>query len=133
MTNEKNVQAIQQAYVDFGNKNVEGLLNNMTDDVVWNNGNNPEIPYDKIRNGKKETMEFFMETASMMSYTEFAPKEFFADNDAVIVKGAYAGKITATGKLFASEWVHIFKFRGDKVCHFQAFKDTAVIIAAFTA
>jgi ketosteroid isomerase-like protein len=85
MTNEKNVQTIQQAYVDFGNKNVEALLNIMTDDVVWNNGTNPEIAYDKTRHGKKETMEFFMETSSLMSYTEFAPQAFYADNDAVVV------------------------------------------------
>jgi len=132
MTNEKYIQAVQQVYGDFGNQNVEGVLNAMTDDIVWNDGNKPEIPYSKIRNGKNETLNFFIELGSTLAFTEFAPQEFYADNDAVIVKGSFAGNAIGTGKSFASEWVHIWKFSGDKISSFQAFNDTAAMIAAIS-
>ena len=130
MTNKKNIQTVQQVYADFGNQNVEGVLNAFTDDVIWNDGNKLEIPYSKIRNGKNETMSFFKELGSTLDFTEFTPQEFYADNDAVIVKGSFAGKAIATEKSFASEWVHIWKFRADKIFSFQAFNDTAAMIAA---
>jgi len=131
MTNEKNIKAVQQVYGDLGSQNVEGILNAMTDDICWNDGNKAELSYSKIRNGKNETMSFFMEIGSTHAFTEFAPQEFYADNDAVIVKGYFAGTSNTSGKSFSSEWVHIFKFRGDKIFSFQAFYDTAVMIAAF--
>lgn len=130
MTKDKNIQTVQQVYADFGNQNVEDVLSAMTDEVIWNDGNKPEIPYSKIRNGKEETLHFFMELSKALAFTEFAPQEFYADNDAVIVKGFFAGNAIGTGKSFASEWVHFWKFRGDNISSFQSFNDTAVMIAA---
>ena len=130
MEKEKNIQTVQQVYADFGKQNVEGVLNSLTDDVSWNDGGYPGLPYGKKRNGKNEVMSFFMELGSTLAFTEFAPQEFYADNDAVIVKGSFAGKAIGTGKSFASDWVHIFKFRGDKIFSYEAFKDTAAMIAA---
>ena len=130
MERENNIQTVQQIYADFGEQNVEGVLNALTEDVIWNDGDRPDIPYTKKRNGKNEVMNFFMELGSTVAFTEFAPKEFYADNDAVIVKGSFVGKAIATGKSFASDWVHILKFRGNKISSYQGFNDTAALVAA---
>lgn len=130
MTNETNIQTVQQVYAVFGKQNVEGILNSFTDDVSWNDGGYPDLPYAKIRNGKNEMMSFFIELGSTIAFTEFAPQEFYSDNDTVIVKGYFAGNAIDSGKSFESDWVHILKFRGDKIFSFQAFKDTAAMIAA---
>jgi ketosteroid isomerase-like protein len=131
MANEKNIQIVQQMYADFGKQNVEGILNSLTDDISWiDAAGSPRIPYAKKRNGKKEVMSFFMELGSTLSFTEFAPQEFYADNDAVIVKGSFAGQAIGTGKSFASDWLMIWKFRGDKVYNYQGFVDTDKMIAA---
>src|SRR5882672_11007889 len=105
MEKGKSIQIVQQVYADFGNQNVEGVLNSLTDDISWNDPGSPGIPYGKKRNGKKEVMSFFIEMGSTVTFTEFAPQEFYADNDAVIVKGFFAGNAIATGKSFASDWV----------------------------
>src|SRR5258707_435198 len=130
MEKEKNIQTVQQVYADFGKQNVEGVLNSLTDDISWNDPGSPGIPYAKNRNGKNEVMSFFMEMGSTVSFTEFAPQEFYADKDAVIVKGSFAGNAIATGKSFASDWVMIWKFRGDKIFNYQAFVDTDKMISA---
>src|SRR6185436_14996910 len=105
MANEKNIQTVQQVYADFGKQNVEGVLNSLTDDIIWSDAGYPGIPYSKKRNGKKEVMNFFMDLGGTVSFTEFAPQTFYADGDAVIVKGFFAGKANGTGKSFASDWV----------------------------
>ena len=130
MEKEKQIQTVQQVYADFGKQNVEGVLNSLTDDISWVDPGSPGIPYAKKRDGKKEVMSFFMEMGGTVSFSEFAPHEFYADNDTVIVKGFFAGKAIATGKSFASDWVMIWKFRGDKICNYQAFVDTDKMIAA---
>ena len=130
MEKEKQIQTVQQVYADFGKQNVEGVLNSLTDDISWVDPGSPGIPYAKKRDGKKEVMSFFMEMGGTVSFSEFAPHEFYADNDAVIVKSFFAGKAIATGKSFASDWVMIWKFRGDKICNYRAFVDTDKMIAA---
>ncbi len=130
MEKEKSIKTVQQVYMDFGNQNVEGVLNSLTDDISWNDPGSPDIPYAKNRNGKKEVMSFFMEMGSTVSFSQFMPKEFYYDNEAVIVKGSFAGKANGTGKPFDSDWMMIWKFRGDKISYYEAFVDTAAMIAA---
>ncbi|MEP7197819.1 MAG: nuclear transport factor 2 family protein [Saprospiraceae bacterium] len=130
MEKEKCINTVQQIYADFGAGNVEGVLNSLTEDISWNDPGSPDIPYAKKRNGKKEVMNFFMEMGGTVSFTEFAPQEFYADNNAVVVKGFFAGKANGTGKNFESEWIMIWKFKGDKVNHYQAFVDTQKMINA---
>lgn len=125
-----NTQTVQQIYADFGTGNIPGVLNSLTDDISWSDPGYPAIPYAKTRNGKNEVISFFTEMGSTVSFTEFAPQEFYADNNAVVVKGSFAGKATATGKPFKSDWVMIWKFRDDKVFSYQAFVDTGVLAAA---
>jgi ketosteroid isomerase-like protein len=129
-TANSNVQTIQQIYADFGKQNIEGVLNSLTDDISWSDPGFPEVPYAKQRHGKNETMSFFVEMGGTVSFTEFNPQEFYADKNAVIVKGFFAGKANGTGKTFASDWVMIWKLRGDKVFSYQAFVDTAKMAAA---
>jgi ketosteroid isomerase-like protein len=75
-------------------------------------------------------MIFFKEVGSTVSFTQFVLQEFYADNDAVIVKGFFAGKANVTGKAFESDWMMIWKFRGGKIYYYQAFVDTKNVAAS---
>jgi ketosteroid isomerase-like protein len=131
MENEKNIQVVQQVYADFGKANVEGVSGALTDDIKWSDPGYPDIPYAAQRNGKSEVMNFFMEMGKAVSYTQFIPQEFFADKDAVIVKGTFAGKANATGKSFESDWVMIWKLRNGKIYSYQAWVDTLIMAKSF--
>ncbi len=130
MEKEKNIQIVQQIYADFGKGNIEGILNSLTDDIIWSDPGYPEVPYAKKRTGKNEVVSFFNELAAAVSYSKFAPEEFYADKDAVIVKGSFAGKANSTGKAFESEWVMIWKLRNGKIYSYLAFVDTAKMSSA---
>jgi uncharacterized protein len=130
MDKAKNIETVQQLYTNVGAKNLEGVLNSLTDDIRWAPPFVPEIPHTKLRKGKSEVTGFVIEMAAEVTYTQFMPQEFYADNDAVIVKGFFEGKANHTGKSFESDWVHIWKFRGDKICSYQAFWNTNRMLSA---
>lgn len=130
MSTEKNISVVKQIYADIVAKNLDGFFNSLTDDIVWQPPFAAEIKHTKIRNGKAEVKDWIMEMAAEVSYTQVTPHEIYADKDAVIVKGFFEGKSNATGKSFQSDWIHLWKFRGDKVFHYQAFWNTAEVANA---
>ncbi|MEP7323031.1 MAG: nuclear transport factor 2 family protein [Saprospiraceae bacterium] len=130
MEKEKNIQTIQQLYANVGGKNLPGVLDALTNDIRWEPPFTAEIPHTKLRIGKNEVTSFVIEMAAEVTYTEFVPKEFFADDDTVIVKGFFKDLANHTGNNFESEWVHIWKFHGEKICDYQAFWNTQRVVNA---
>ncbi|MFI5187721.1 MAG: nuclear transport factor 2 family protein [Chitinophagales bacterium] len=124
MDKEKNIETVNQLYANVGAKNLEGVLNSLTDDIRWEPPFVAEIPHTKLRNGKNEVTNFVIEMAAEVSFNQFMPQEIYADKDTVIVKGFFEGTANHTGKTFESDWVHIWKFRGNKICGYQAFWNT---------
>ena len=122
MTNK--IQTVQQCYAEFGKGNAQGLLDLLTDDVVWTDPGYPEIPYAGKRQGKNEVMNFFIEMSKTIEFTSFEPQQFMNDGNNVIVKGFFTGKSAATGKTFESEWVMIWEVVEEKIKTYQAFIDT---------
>jgi ketosteroid isomerase-like protein len=127
MENEKNIQTIQQLYADFGSGNLEGILNALTDDISWTDPGYPDIPYAGKRNGKKEVQDYFEKLLNTITFTEFDPQEFYADKDAVIVKGSFSGKLNSTGKTVGDEWVMIWKFANGKIYFYRLWTDTLAV------
>lgn len=118
------IQTVQQCYAEFGKGNAQGVLNLLTDDVVWTDPGYPEIPYAGKRQGKNEVMNFFIEMSKTIEFTRFEPQQFMNDGNSVVVKGFFTGKSIATGKTFESEWVMIWEVIGEKVKNYQAYIDT---------
>jgi uncharacterized protein len=121
---KNNVQAVQQAFADFGSGNIQGILNACTDDVVWTGAENPDVPYAGTFNGKDGVMEFFSLLAENVDYSSFEPKEFFSNRDAVVVLGHHTGTVKKTGKTYDHDWCMVFRFRDEKLYHYFSFVDT---------
>ena len=124
MNNQRNIETVKQLYADVVAKNLEGVFNVLTDDIRWEPPYTPEIPHTKLRIGKGGVKDWVIEMAGEVTYSLVKPQAIYADNDAVIVKGFFEGKANATGKSFKSDWVHLWNFRDDKICSYQAFWNT---------
>lgn len=124
MDNKKNIAIVRQIYADVGAKNLKGFLASLTDDIEWVPPFVSVIHHTKPRNGKKEVTDWVIEMAGEVTYSQVTPYDIYADNNAMIVKGFFEGKSNATGRPFQSDWVHIWKFRDDKIFHYQAFWNT---------
>lgn len=131
MSEQNNIQVIQHAYQCFGQGDVAGILNTLTDDVVWHVAPVENVPYTGTRNGKAGAGDFFAKLVEVEDVLKFEPREFIAQGDKVVVIGEYAARVKDTGREFETYWVQVFNLRDGKISNFTEYTDTAAIAAAF--
>lgn len=129
---EANIATVQGLYAAFGRGEIDTIINGCTSDVAWTSGGQEgEFPVFGSFAGQDRVRDFFRVVFDTLEFREFSPREFYADRDKVFVLGRYAMMVKKTERPVASEWVHIFTFRGGKVSEFREFADTAVFVAAY--
>ena len=132
MQETQNTRIVQDAYAAFERGDIQALLNNFADDIVWQGvyGAGPQVPTAGERRGKAAVAQFFRQVADNVHFSRFEPKEFIATGDKVVALGHYTAK-TPAGKGFDSDFAMVFTLRDGKVTHFQEFCDSTAINAAF--
>ena len=83
MTDQENVQRIQELYNSFGRGDVPAILELLTDDVVWYDPGPPEVPHAGRYSGREGVGQFFASIGETLEIDEFAPTEFLAQGDRV--------------------------------------------------
>ncbi len=131
MNEQNNIQVVQKAYECFGKGDIPGILATLSADVVWHVAPVENVPYTGTRNGHEGAASFFTGMVEAEDTLKFEPREFTAQDDRVIVIGHYEARAKATGREYATYWVHVFKFRDGKITSFAEYTDTAAIAAAF--
>ena len=133
MTEQENVQRIHELYAAFGRGDVPAILDQLTDDVVWYDPGPPEVPHAGRYRGREEVGRFFARIAETVEIEEFAPTEFFAQADRVVVLGSLRGRVKETGRSYDNEWAMVWTLRDGKVAGWQIYEDTARELAAHAA
>lgn len=133
MSEQENVRVIKDAYDAFRDGDIEGVLSQLTSDVVWETQGPRQIPYAGTFRGKDGVAQFFRLLAESEEPKVFEPKRFFADGDMVVVLGHYEAKVKATEQTAATDWVQTFVFRDGKVAKYCEYLDTAKYAQAYTA
>jgi uncharacterized protein len=132
MQEAQNTKVVQEAYAAFGRGDVQGILERLTDEVIWNGvyGTASYVPTSGERRGKAAVATFFKQVAETVTFSVFEPKEFVASGDKVVALGHYTAK-TSIGKSFDADFAMVFTLKNGKVSHFQEFSDSAAINAAY--
>jgi uncharacterized protein len=134
MQEAQNTKTVQEAYAAFGRGDVQGILDRLTDDVIWKPvyGAAAHVPTSGERRGKAAVATFFKQVAEHVNFLTFEPKEFIATGDKVVALGHYTAK-TPIGKSFDADFAMVFTLTNGRVSHFQEFTDSAAINAAYAA
>jgi ketosteroid isomerase-like protein len=130
MDEQDNVAAIKKMYADFGAGDILGVLNAMSEDIVWKQAPNGPPPFAGTIRGREPLSEWFHEMETVSDRQTCEPREFIARGNKVVVLGHYAVRSRATGKLWESDWVHIWTFNGRQVVEGQVLEDTLALAAA---
>ena len=133
MTEQENVQLVQELYGAFGRGDVPAILDQLTDDVVFFDPGAPEVPHAGRYRGRQEVGSYFARIAETMEIEEFAPTEFLAQADRVVVLGSLRARVKDTGRSYDNEWVMVWTLRDGKVAGYQIYEDTARELAAHGA
>ena len=127
-----NVTTVQSMYAAFGKGDIATIISGLTPDIDWHCVGRPsDFPTFGQFNGQNGVGDFFKKVGEHLNFSEFSPREFYADGDKVFVLGHYAITLKKNGKKLASDWCHIFTFRNGKVAQFREFLDTAQAAEAF--
>jgi ketosteroid isomerase-like protein len=123
-------QVVQQAYAAFGRGDIEAILAMCTDDIDWQFYAGDGVPTAGRFSGKQQVKQWFGTLAEADEIQQFEPREFLEGADHVTVLGWEQARPKSGSKSYQSDWVHVFKLRGDKVCRWIGTLDTAAYIAA---
>ena len=133
MQEAQNTKTVKDMYAAFGRGDAQGVLAHVDERVIWRPimGAASFVPTAGERRGKAAAAEFFRILYETISFQEFQPKEFIAQDETVVALGTYAGTPTAGGPQFRSPWAMVFTFRDGKVIEFREYTDSAALNASF--
>ena len=126
-----NTEIVQQCYADFGQGNIPGLLNAMSENIIWvdpeqNVGN----LYKGTRKGKAEVMDFFKTLPGEVTITTFEVKSLSEAGDKIFAEGFIGGHSTVKKIDVSSDWLMVWQIQNEKVVYHHLYLDTAALAAA---
>ena len=133
MTMTANIETVLGIYQAFGRGDVAHILDQLSDDISWDEGIRPtSLPYLQPGRGKDHVKGFFQALAQNYELTTFEPGAPCASDDTVMVAVREMGKNLVTGNPTAEDvFVHIWAFGDDgKVASFRHVGDFAIHEAA---
>jgi ketosteroid isomerase-like protein len=131
MSEQENLKVVQSLFECFGRGDVPGLLRLLDEDVDWHIKGPASVPYFGPRRGHEGALDFFGKLGASVEFERFAPEDFIAGGDKVVVTGGERGRVRATGKSFEIEWALVFTLRDGKITRFRSYEDTAAVAEAF--
>lgn len=126
MSQEDNIKTVQRIYEAFGRRDVDAILEALTDDVDWAVEPHGSAPWNGLRRGKAEVAEFFRALGRNVEVTEFTPLAFASNDTDVMAVIRYAVRVPATGRSGAMDLHHWFRFRDGRIHSVRGTEDTAL-------
>jgi hypothetical protein len=130
--NPSPVEVIQAAYAAFGSGNIPAILELVADDVDWSFHGAKGLVYTGSFRGKAAVEKWFASISQADDIQAFEPREFLAGGEHVTVLGWERTRAVPDGKVFESDWVHVFTVRNGRVVRFWGMYDTQASAAART-
>jgi uncharacterized protein len=131
MSEQQNVQLVQQAYDAFKKGDISGVLGTLSENVDWFiPGPEEVIRFAGRRRGPQQVAEFFSALAETQTAEMFEPRDFMASQDKVVVLGTQRWRVNSTGITYEDEWAHVFTIENGRITKFQEYHDTAAEAAA---
>jgi ketosteroid isomerase-like protein len=133
MSADDQVAIVKELYDNFGNGNVDAILEVLHDDIDWAGEADPPVsPWDGQRIGKDAVRQFFADLDSVAGGKDakFTPLAFGTSDNEVFSFIRYEFTASTTGNRVAMNLHHYWRFRDGKVEFFRGSEDTAQLKTA---
>jgi hypothetical protein len=128
---EQNIALVRSLYEAFAARDVARLLAMLTPNVEWAEPANPFNPASGTRRGHAGFLEWLRIGHEAEDVLVLEPRDFLANPHAVAVVGYARCRVRATGREYATAFVHLLTLENGKVKRFQEFFDTYAAAEAF--
>ena len=127
-----NLQIVKNIYAGFAAGDMETILKDMSETIVWTHPGNPDqIPFAGKFEGKAGVSRFFEIAFEQIDVLEQNIKSLIDGDDKVIVLGYEHMRVKNTGREYKSNWIHMYTLANGKIVGFEEFIDTAELVFAF--
>jgi len=123
-------EVVQAAYAAFGRGDVPAILALVGDPVEWKFCGPKALPYTGTFRSKAAVAKWFASIPEVDEVLAFEPREFIASGDKVAVLGWERSRTRPGGKVFESEWAHVFTVRDGRIVRFWGMYDNEASVAA---
>jgi hypothetical protein len=131
MSGNQNVALVLEIYAAFGRGDIPAVIDVLDPKIDWYFYGPSTIPWAGHHHGQEGAAKFFSIVGSEAEFLEFTPLEFISEGDQVVVLGREQVKVKSTGRIFVSEWVHVFTIAGGRVTQIREIVNSAPIVEAF--
>lgn len=128
---QQNLTRVEEIYAAFGRGDVPAILGVLSPDVLWQEFSPPALGLSGERRGVEAVTQWFGQLGQGLDVTNFEPTDFLADHDTVVAMGNETVKVRATGKVFETEWVHVWMLGEDgRITRWRGYLDYETITKA---
>ena len=127
----ENIKVVQQAYDNFKQGNIDGVLALIADDVDWRLPKMENVRISGTRQGRAQVQQFFGMVGEDQEPLQFEPREYIANGDRVVALGHYKWNVKRTATTFESDFAHVFRVKNGRIIAFDEYLDTAAANAAY--
>jgi ketosteroid isomerase-like protein len=122
---DDNAAVVRGIYDAFATGDIPAVLGAMSPDITWNEAD--DFPYadGNPYRGPQAVLEgVFARIGGEWDGFAADIEEILDAGDTVVALGRYKGSYKATGKSQDTQFVHVWKFAGDKAVSFQQYANT---------
>jgi ketosteroid isomerase-like protein len=120
---DANTDVIRAAYEAFRRGDIPAIVSLLSDDVDWRFTGAKHLPYSGHFK-KSQILTWFADVAAADDVQAFEPREFISGGEHVTVLGWERCAARPSGKVFETEWVHVFTVKHGKITRFWGLYDT---------
>ena len=126
------LEVVQSVYAAFGRGDIPAILDLIADDVEWKFCGSKGLPYTGTFRTKEAIAKWFASIPEVEEIQIFEPREFISAGDSVTVLGWERTRALPAGKVFETEWVHVFTVHDGRITRYWGMYDTEASAAART-
>src|SRR5262245_53052135 len=109
MAEQENIQVVQQALAALKQGRISAVLEKLTDDIQWRAfGLVESLPGIAVLYGKEQVGQFLARLSRTGVFQKFAPQEFMAEGERVLVWGQSEEAGQVEGRATWFDWVMVF-------------------------
>ena len=126
-----NLGIVRKIYEAFGKGDLATILNLLADGVDWAYPGPKDIPFGGSWHGRDRVAQFFAAVGEHLEVLDFGVGQFIAQEDTVVVLGHERMRVKTTGRVYETEWAHVYTLRQGRVERFREYANSAAVAEAF--
>lgn len=128
VSDNSNVEVVQQVYAAFVRKDLPAILNLQAEGAEWSvAGPAEQIPWAAPRPGREGVSDFLRTLAQWLVAERFDIRDYLSSGDKVVALGYQQGHVRPTGIPYAFDFVHVWTLRQGKITSFRVYYDSAYV------